>query len=245
MDDLVDTIEMYLKSVLELEEEGVTALRVRISERMEHSVPTVSETVRRMQRDGLLVVSQDHHLELTAVGRRRTLAVMRKHRLAERFLADVIGLDWEHVHEEACRWEHVMSDQVEQRLDDLLQHPTHSPYGNPIGHAVDDRLMSAGTSDVTNLVRYVTVGSSPWPARVQWIGEPLQVDPAALRLLHRHGILPGARGNFTLHGAAVLVRMSGLAEEVALPLETAGHVFVTATTDAMTSNHAGLMPELD
>src|SRR3954454_21283017 len=130
--DLIDTTEMYLRTILELEEENIVALRARIAERLRHSGPTVSQTIGRMERDGLVVVTGDRHLELTEHGRRRATEVMRKHRLAERLLADVIGLDWAYVHDEACRWEHVMSERVEQRLFDLLGQPEESPYGNPI-----------------------------------------------------------------------------------------------------------------
>ncbi|WP_288819337.1 metal-dependent transcriptional regulator, partial [uncultured Micrococcus sp.] len=108
MTDLIDTTEMYLRTILELEEEGITPLRARIVERLEHSGPTVSQTVARMERDGLVQVAADRHLELTARGRELAVAVLRKHRLAERLLSDVIGLDWAYVHDEACRWEHVM-----------------------------------------------------------------------------------------------------------------------------------------
>ena len=132
MTDLIDTTEMYLRTILELEEDGVVPMRARIAERLEQSGPTVSQTVARLERDGLMVVTGDRHLELTDEGMARATRVMRKHRLAERLLTDVIGLDWPHVHEEACRWEHVMSDQVEQRLIGLLDHPQHDPYGNPI-----------------------------------------------------------------------------------------------------------------
>ena len=131
MTDLIDTTEMYLRTILELEEENIVALRARIAERLRHSGPTVSQTVGRMERDGLVVVSGDRHLELTETGRKRAIEVMRKHRLAERLLADVIGLDWAYVHEEACRWEHVMSERVERRIFELLNR-TVSPYGNPI-----------------------------------------------------------------------------------------------------------------
>ena len=132
MTDLVDTTEMYLRTILDLEEEGIVPLRARISERLGHSGPTVSQTVGRMERDGLVVVSEDRRLELTDDGRQKAVDVMRKHRLAERLLSDVIGLDWAYVHDEACRWEHVMSEQVERRLVELLGHPTESPYGSPI-----------------------------------------------------------------------------------------------------------------
>ena len=127
MTDLIDTTEMYLRTILELEEEGIVPLRARISERLGHSGPTVSQTVGRMERDGLVIVTDDRRLELTAEGRVKAVRVMRKHRLAERLLSDVIGLEWELVHEEACRWEHVMSEQVERKLLGILGNPTVSP----------------------------------------------------------------------------------------------------------------------
>ncbi len=112
MTDLIDTTEMYLRTIYEVAEEGIIPLRARIAERLGHSGPTVSQTVARMERDGLVVVSGDRHLELTELGQAKATRVMRKHRLAERLLTDVIGLEWSYVHEEACRWEHVMSEQV-------------------------------------------------------------------------------------------------------------------------------------
>ena len=104
MNDLVDTTEMYLRTIYDLEEEGVVPLRARIAERLDQSGPTVSQTVSRMERDELLHVAGDRHLELTDKGRTLAISVMRKHRLAERLLVDVIGLPWEEVHAEACRW---------------------------------------------------------------------------------------------------------------------------------------------
>lgn len=127
MNDLVDTTEMYLRTIYDLEEEGVIPLRARIAERLEQSGPTVSQTVSRMERDGLLHVAGDRHLKLTEKGRSLAVAVMRKHRLAERLLVDVIGLPWEDVHAEACKWEHVMSEEVERRLVAVLDNPTVSP----------------------------------------------------------------------------------------------------------------------
>jgi DtxR family Mn-dependent transcriptional regulator len=97
MTDLIDTTEMYLRTILELEEENIVALRARIAERLRHSGPTVSQTIGRMERDGLVVVSGDRHLELTETGRKRAIEVMRKHRLAARLLAAVTGLDSSYV----------------------------------------------------------------------------------------------------------------------------------------------------
>jgi DtxR family Mn-dependent transcriptional regulator len=130
--DLIDTTEMYLRSVLELEEEGAVPLRARIAERLGQSVPTVSQKVARMERDGLLTFDGDRRIQLTPAGRAAATRVMRKHRLAECLLSGILGLDWQLVHDEACRWEHVMSEAVELRVLDILGHPTESPYGNPI-----------------------------------------------------------------------------------------------------------------
>ena len=135
MSDLIDTTEMYLRTVYELEEEGVPPLRARIAERLAQSGPTVSQTVQRMERDGLLHVADDRTIQLTPAGRAKATSVMRKHRLAEVFLTETLELPWELVHEEACRWEHVISDEVGERLARVLGQPTASPYGNPIPEA--------------------------------------------------------------------------------------------------------------
>ncbi len=132
MTDLIDTTEMYLRTIWELQEEGTTPLRARIAGRLGHSVPTVSQTIARMQRDGLVQPSDGRELVLTDAGHLRALRVMRKHRLAECLLAQMIGLPTEMIHEEACRWEHVMSQEVEQRLVTLLGQPHTSPFGHPI-----------------------------------------------------------------------------------------------------------------
>ncbi len=225
MDDLVDTTQMYLKSVLELEEEGIPALRARIAERLEQAGPTVSQTVGRMQRDGLLIVSDDRHLEFTEHGRRTAVDVMRKHRLAERLLADVIGLEWEYLHEEACRWEHVMSDQVEARLVEMLDHPSRTPYGNPIPAPDALDVTSAADEGVVNLIRLVAGRDGPVRARIHWIGEPLQVDPVLLGQLRQAGVLPDATGTFLSHGPSVIARMDATGEEIELPHPWAAHLF--------------------
>src|ERR1700735_5658964 len=123
---------MYLRTVFELEEEGIVPLRARIAERLSQSGPTVSQTVARMERDGLLRVEGDRQLALTESGRALAVRVMRKHRLAECLLVGIIGLPWEEVHIEACRWEHVISDSVEKKLVELLAYPVRCPHGNII-----------------------------------------------------------------------------------------------------------------
>ncbi|MCB1291592.1 metal-dependent transcriptional regulator [Mycolicibacterium sp.] len=195
MNDLVDTTEMYLRTIYDLEEEGVIPLRARIAERLEQSGPTVSQTVSRMERDGLLRVAGDRHLELTDKGRRLAVSVMRKHRLAERLLVDVIGLPWEEVHAEACRWEHVMSEQVERRLVQVLDNPTVSPFGNPIpGLGLLGLDEADSQRDDTDLVRLteLPVGDSV-AVVVRQLTEHVQADVALIGRLKEAGVVPNAR----------------------------------------------------
>lgn len=229
MSDLIDTTEMYLRTVYELEEEGIVPLRARIAERLHQSGPTVSQTVARMERDGLLTVKGDRHLELSPKGRQLATRVMRKHRLAERLLTDIIGLEIEYVHEEACRWEHVMSEQVERRLVELLDHPSESPYGNPIpglselGESPKDTEFLEGVVPMTK-----AVSGSIEPVRlvIRRISEPLQTDTEVMSVLRRVGVLPG---NDVLvsqgHDGVVVARQGETAE---IDSESAAHIFVSS-----------------
>jgi DtxR family Mn-dependent transcriptional regulator len=228
MADLIDTTEMYLRTILELEEENIVPLRARISERLGHSGPTVSQTIGRMERDGLVLVAGDRRLELTDKGRHKAVDVMRKHRLAERLLSDVIGLDWAYVHEEACRWEHVMSEQVERRLVELLGHPTESPYGNPIPGL--DQLGGTASMQfeqgVVGLVRKLDAAGEPIRGTVRRLAEPAQVDPELLAQLRGAGVVPGAVGDYRYSEGYVLVQMDGSDEGLELPVEVASHIFL-------------------
>ncbi|GLI28163.1 DtxR family transcriptional regulator [Agromyces rhizosphaerae] len=228
MTDLIDTTEMYLRTILDLEEEGIVPLRARISERLGHSGPTVSQTVARMERDGLVVVSGDRHLELTTDGREKAVHVMRKHRLAERLLADVIGLDWEYVHDEACRWEHVMSEHVERRLIEILGHPTESPYGNPIPGLSELGVAPAAPfmEGVVNVVRALEAGAESVSGRIRRMAEPVQFDPVLLGQLKRAGVVPGASARFSMSDGYVAVDVDGMDEGLELPVEVAGHIFI-------------------
>ena len=193
MADLIDTTEMYLRTIYELMEEGIAPLRARIAERLEHSGPTVSQTVARMERDGLLHVAPDRRLELTEEGLNAAATVMRKHRLAERLLADVIGLDWAYVHEEACRWEHVMSDQVEQRLMVLLDSPSNSPFGNQIPLLEELGGPSTGLHPMPYEGQPLTVAlHEAGTFEVKVLTEAIQTDPDLLAQFAAAGIQPGA-----------------------------------------------------
>lgn len=191
MRDLVDTTEMYLRTVYELEEEGIIPLRARIAERLEQSGPTVSQTVARLERDGLMVVEEDRSLSLTTTGRQRATEVMRKHRLAERLLTDVLKLDLTQVHEEACRWEHVMSKDVEERVVAVLNDPYRSPFGNPIPAL--DELGVKSTPDLELGERASDVATdTPTSVKVVQMSEILQLDKKQFAILHDAGIGVGA-----------------------------------------------------
>src|ERR1700709_2104262 len=161
MNDLADTTQMDLRTIYDLEEEGVVPLRARIAERLEQSGPTVSQTVSRMERDGLLHVAGDRHLELTAKGRALAVSVMRNHRLRDPLRADVIGVAWEEVQAEAFRWERVMSEDVERRLMKVLNNPTTSPFGNPIPGLVDLGIGDGFGADDGDMVRLTELPAGP------------------------------------------------------------------------------------
>jgi DtxR family Mn-dependent transcriptional regulator len=226
---LIDTTEMYLRTVFELEEEGIVPLRARIAERLSQSGPTVSQTVARMERDGLLRVQGDRHLELTESGRGLATRVMRKHRLAECLLVNVIGLPWEDVHIEACRWEHVMSEEVERRLVALLDNPTTCPHGNPIpgldelgGHSDDSE--SIPVSIMTEVAT-----SSGAPAVIRRISEQVQSDSDLMLKLKQIGIQPGREVTLLQSDDGVRVTCDDEGESPAseLPRDIAEHVFVS------------------
>lgn len=231
MSDLIDTTEMYLRTIFDLEEEGIVPLRARIAERLGHSGPTVSQTVARMERDGLLTLAGDRHLELTDKGRELATRVMRKHRIAERLLVDVIGLELQYVHEEACRWEHVMSERVERKILGLLDEQHVSPYGNPIP-GLDELGLPESTERFRDGVVSLTevVGTEPADLLVRRIGEPAQAEYETLALLTGAGITPGAR--VSAHREAdgrVLVQVKDAdadAQSLSLPRDVAYHVFV-------------------
>jgi DtxR family Mn-dependent transcriptional regulator len=227
VNDLIDTTEMYLRTIFELEEEGIVPLRARIAERLHQSGPTVSQTVARMERDGLLTVEGDRHLQLSPTGRDLATAVMRKHRLAECLLVDVIGLDYADVHEEACRWEHVMSENVERKLLTLLGHPTVSPFGNPIPglEALHGGQSPGGeTSAVLDSLTLLSDTATAEGRRVvvRRISEQLQENTELLRRLADLGVRPGA--TVVARSADGSVELDG----APLPAGVAAHVFVAA-----------------
>jgi DtxR family Mn-dependent transcriptional regulator len=176
-------VEEYLETMLSLAEEGVPVIQARIAERLGRSAPSVSEMLERLIDDGY-VVREGRRLDLTERGRLLGEKVVRKHRLAERLLVDVIGLEWHKVHREAGRWEHVISDDVEARLVELLGDPATCPHGNPI----------PGSASVVAPVRtrpLTEVGSGE-RVRLVRISEEVELNLGSLTLLGEGGFIPGA-----------------------------------------------------
>ena len=225
---------MYLRTVYELEEEGIVPLRARIAERLSQSGPTVSQTVARMERDGLLHVAGDRQLALTDTGRALATRVMRKHRLAECLLVSIIKLPWEEVHIEACRWEHVISESVERRLFELLDYPDRCPHGNVIpglGELVAENVAVPGPAQpdepMTDVVRDAT---GTIRATVTRITEHVQSDLVLMLKLKRAGIQPGREVLLGAVEGGVRVcgeDSGGVVAPADLPAEVASHVFVS------------------
>jgi DtxR family Mn-dependent transcriptional regulator len=219
--DLIDTTEMYLRTVFELEEEGVRPMRARIAERLEQSGPTVSQTVARMERDGLLKVEDDRHLELTESGRAIAQQVMRRHRLAECLLVEVLKVPLAEVHEEACRWEHVMSENVERRISQLLNNPTHSPFGNPIPGIATDAVSAQSFMTLADCAAQGVTSVT-----VKRLSEPVQDDQTLMAKFEEIGLLPGAEAHVAAGKQGVVCELSTGSIEISNA--NAVHIFVTA-----------------
>jgi DtxR family transcriptional regulator, Mn-dependent transcriptional regulator len=181
-------VEEYLETVHSLKEEGTPVIQARIAERLGRSAPSVSEMLDRLADDGY-VRREGRVVELTEKGSALAEKVVRRHRLAERLLTDVIGLEWHKVHREAGRWEHVISDDVEARLVALLDDPATCPHGNPIPGSRRD----ASAAD-----QYELAGANVEDTvRLERISEELELDMDALVYLDTHGFVPGASATVT------------------------------------------------
>ncbi len=147
-------------AIFELEEDGITVIQARLAERLGHSPPTVSEVIRTLLKEGT-VTKSGRGISLTESGRQKAQSIVRKHRLAERLLVDILGLDWHLAHEEAGRWEHVISDRVAGRIAALTANPSTCPHGNPIPGTIqlpDDGRVRLADASVGKFVSLVRIG---------------------------------------------------------------------------------------
>ena len=178
-----DTTEEYLEAILEIEEEGITPIRARLVERLGLSAPAVSETVNRLVDHGYAELMDDRSLRLTDEGRSIATSIVRRHRLAERLLVDIIGLEWEKVHKEADRWEHAISADVEEKLVQLLGDPATCPHGNPIPGS-SHKVEGPASVPLTQL--------QPGPVVVRRISEKVEIDEDAIKFLAGAELIPGS-----------------------------------------------------
>jgi DtxR family Mn-dependent transcriptional regulator len=177
--------EEYCECIFELREDDVDVIQARIAERLQVSRPAVSEMMRRLEAEGL--ITTDGGIRLTPAGQRLAERVVRRHRLAERFLTDVLRLSWAEAHHEAGRWEHVMSESVEEAMDLLLGSPTTCPHGNPIPGS-DYRAPDASPLSSIDVGRRFTVSRIP---------EELEFTPGLLEFLEESALVPGTNGTVT------------------------------------------------
>jgi DtxR family Mn-dependent transcriptional regulator len=210
-------LEEYLEAILELGEEGMVVIQARLAERLGHSAPAISEMIRRLREEGYVEL-RGRSLALTAQGRAVAESVVRKHRLAERLLTDVIGLPWEKAHLEAGRWEHVISDEVEARLIEILGHPTTCPHGNPIPGAGgrEPRLVALSESRRGDHVR------------LERVTEQIEISPDSLAYLSAHGFLPGTEATVSSRAPDGTLILDLGAHTIALGPGLAQQLFVTA-----------------
>lgn len=178
------TIEDYLHAIYSLEGEGEVVISARLARRMRVTPPTAWATVQRMARDGLVTLDGKKVIHLTDKGRRLAEDIVRRHRLAERFLTDVLGLGWADCHEEAHLFEHALTPRLEERIVALLGNPTTCPHGSPIP-GLGGRL----PADLVPLAA-VPPGEE---ATIEFISEELEEDTDLLRYLERGRIMPGRR----------------------------------------------------
>ncbi len=196
-------VEQYLETILELEESGILPLRARLVERLGVSAPSVSETVKRLEREGYLTLDDERVIHLTGTGREYATAVLRRHRLAELLLVDVLKVPWSQVHEEACRLEHAISDNLEAHLVRLLGDPGACPHGNPI----------PGSANVVDPGPLRPLSDVPVGTRcvVRRIDEHLQTQVEHMLDLERGHLLPGQ----------AVTRSAGEDDEVVLDVDGA------------------------
>ena len=207
--------EEYCETIFELAEDDLDVIQARIADRLEVSRPAVSEMVKRLEKEGL-VTSIDHVILLTDDGRDLATSVVRRHRLAERFLTDVLGLSWTEAHHEAGRWEHVISPAVEVALDRLLGQPTTCPHGNPIPGSSYSEPDTRHLSDVG-------VGESFTVSRIP---EELEFADGLLEFLEKSRLMPGETGSVTAAAdGTVTIRISG--RSVAVDPFAADRILVT------------------
>ncbi len=213
-------VEQYLETILELEEAGIAPMRARLVERLGVSAPAVSETVKRLEREGYVNLDSDRVLQLTETGREYGSRILRRHRLAEQLLVQVLHVPWSQVHDEACRLEHAISDNLETYLVALLGDPGTSPHGLPIPG-------SANTVDHGPLVPLAEVRPGQ-AVVVRRIDEHLQTMAEPMLVLENAQIRPGVTAQVAAsEDGRMSLRVAGATEPLLVDADIARGVFVS------------------
>jgi DtxR family Mn-dependent transcriptional regulator len=188
-DLLSATVEEYLETIYNMSMEDEIVIGARLAQKFRVAPPTVTEMLKRLLRDGYIEMDTKRHVTLTETGKQAAEAVLRRHRLTERFLVDMLGMQWHQVHEEACRLEHFISGAVEARVITSLNNPTTCPHGNPIPGSVPDARNYLKDNHAVRLST-LPIGAK---ANVFCISEVVEDEEALILYLHEKGLMPGTQ----------------------------------------------------
>ena len=183
---LTPTVEEYLETIYNMSMEGEVVIGARLAQKFAVSPPTVTETLKRLVRDGYIEMDQKRLVTLTEAGNTAAETVLRRHRLTERFLVDMLNMPWHQVHEEAGRLEHFISNAVEARVIASLSNPTTCPHGNPIPGLVDARNYLKNH----NALRLSTISPGETVTLLS-ISEVVEDEEALIRYFEEKGLMPG------------------------------------------------------
>jgi DtxR family transcriptional regulator, iron-dependent repressor len=215
-----ETVEDYLQLIYTMEREGPPVIAARVKERKGVSAPTAWATLKRMERDGLVSLGRDHHIELSTAGQEKAESIIRRHMLAERLLTDILKLDWADVHDEAHKVEHAISPLIEGQILKLLHNPETCPHGNPIPGLGSRRLTAMP-------LRRAAEGSQ---LVVNNIAEHAEDDAELMHFLQRNHLTPGTRllvEEVALANATITVSLQDFGDQrVAVGLPTAELILV-------------------
>src|SRR5436305_8322177 len=231
------TVEEYLETIYNMSMEDEVVIGARLAEKFDVAPPTVTEMLKRLVRDGYVEMDNKRLVTLTETGNQAAEAVLRRHRLTERFLVDMLGMQWHQVHEEACRLEHFISGAVEARVITTLNNPTTCPHGNPIPGSVANarsylkdkgaiRLSSVGVGEVVAIL---------------CISEVVEDEEAFILYLHEKGLTPGTQLTVLgekaaeTQGAPEEVMLSVNGNEVTISWAAATKIWVLGTAFALRS----------
>jgi DtxR family transcriptional regulator, Mn-dependent transcriptional regulator len=224
-------VESYLEMIYNMTMEGDVVIGARLAERFRISPPTVTETLKRMTRDGYVEMDARRQVTLTEKGLQIAEEVLRRHRLTERFLVDMLGMPWHEVHEEATRLEHYISGAVAERVSQTLKAPTTCPHGNPIPGYVPDARNYLKEKGAVRLL--LTEPGSRW--RILLISEVVEDEEELISYLHERGLTPGTEVSLNSAPGSTLpdeelVDVSARGGVISLPARVAYALWVAPLT---------------